>query len=338
MFYFDPFGTTAQENLLNFDIDKSHEHNYICFFDQEPINLEQHYSTLQALCTRGKTTTNKKPILVTSERDSQFVDQVCKSFNFESRYYFFHGWAALDWFRGYNRTFLNINQPNKKVSKTFINPNRIIGGARWHRLLMMYHIIKNGLQHNNISFPERCPVENISVLDLAQQFEEKCPGITEMSKNIDLFNRNFASEQGHPMRSYELDLFDESDQSLVYLVTETVFDGQRLHLTEKTFKPIALGMPFILVAPPHSLQYLRSYGFKSFSNYWDESYDLESDPFIRLEKIAKVLGDLDRLSSVQKNDLWQEVQPIVNHNYNHFYNGNFERVLWTELTEMLDGI
>jgi hypothetical protein len=33
--------------------------------------------------------------------------------------------------------------------------------------------------------------------------------------------------------------------------------GKRLHITEKTFKAIALEMPFVLVAPVGSLEYMR---------------------------------------------------------------------------------
>jgi hypothetical protein len=44
-------------------------------------------------------------------------------------------------------------------------------------------------------------------------------------------------------------------------------------LTEKALRPIACGQPFILAATPGSLQYLRSYGFKTFSGYIDETYD-----------------------------------------------------------------
>jgi hypothetical protein len=47
-------------------------------------------------------------------------------------------------------------------------------------------------------------------------------------------------------------------------VAETVFDT-RIHLTEKTLRPIACGHPFILAAGPGSLKYLQTYGFRTFS-------------------------------------------------------------------------
>jgi imidazoleglycerol phosphate dehydratase HisB len=139
------------------------------------------------------------------------------------------------------------------------------------------------------------------------------------------------------MHSCWLSLFDESAESLLYLVTETVATGQRHHLTEKTFKPIALGMPFVIVGTKGSLEYLRGYGFRTFDSIWDESYDQAEDD-VRIERIASLLRSLDELSVEAKQDLFNQCQEVVEHNWNHFYNGGFEAVLWKELNEMLNGI
>jgi predicted XRE-type DNA-binding protein len=97
-------------------------------------------------------------------------------------------------------------------------------------------------------------------------------------------------------------------------------------------------MPFVLVAPAHSLEYMRSYGFKTFDSVWDESYDSEIDDDKRLVMIADLLKQLDSMSTQQRQDLYTAAMPIVQHNYNHFYNGAFESTLWTELTAMIDRI
>jgi hypothetical protein len=148
---------------------------------------------------------------------------------------------------------------------------------------------------------------------------------------------NFAGETDHPMHSCWLSLFDESAESLLYLVTETVATGRRHHLTEKIFKPIALGMPFVVVGTQGSLEYLRSYGFKTFGDIWDESYDLAEDDE-RIKRIAELLKSLDVLSTKDKQDMFDQAREVIQHNWNHFYNGNFETVLWTELNEMLNAI
>jgi hypothetical protein len=75
----------------------------------------------------------------------------------------------------------------------------------------------------------------------------------------------------------------------IEVVLETLFDDSRLHLTEKSLRPIAVAQPFILAGTHGSLEYLRSYGFKTFGDVWDESYDLVEDPAERLIQIAELM-------------------------------------------------
>ena len=137
------------------------------------------------------------------------------------------------------------------------------------------------------------------------------------------------------MSSYHLTNFAEARDSLVYVATETVYFGRRQHLTEKTFKAIALEMPFILVAPAGSLAYLREYGFETFSPYIDETYDTIEDPIGRMEAVTQILTEIQARSAAEKLELWQNLLPRVEHNYRHFYRGDFADVLWAELTDML---
>ena len=344
---------------MNYGRDDFYEHNYIFFFDQEPIHLNIHMATFERIfelnidigsgyyvdrsnnnrairkIPRGKDFTNPG-YLVTSERDSENVEAVCNKFHWKPLYYFFHGWAALDWYRGYDRTFLITSLVDRKIAKTFIAPNRIIAGERQHRLEVLYHIFKNRMLDNHISCPETCPAENISIHDAIKPLASKYPDIESVFAQQTL-PINFAGETDHPMHSCWLSLFDECAESLLYLVTETVATGSRHHLTEKTFKPIAMGMPFVIVGTRGSLEYLRSYGFRTFEGIWDESYDLEEDS-VRIERIASLLRSLDELPAEAKQDLFEQAYEVIEHNWNHFYKGGFEDVLWKELQEMLASI
>lgn len=349
-FFCEPFGRSDPDSVMNYGRDDIHEHNYIFFFDQEPIHLRIHWVTFEKVrnynldITHGITV--PKPfhdsrirsagVLLTSERDSQNVEQVCSYFQWKPAYYFFHGWAALDWYRGYDKTFLIQPIRERTITKTFIAPNRIVAGERKHRLEMLYHIFKNGMTHNHISCPNTCPAENISIHEAIKPLVAKYPDIESVfaAQTLPI---NFANETDHPMHSCWLSLFDESAESLLYLVTETVATGRRHHLTEKTFKPIALGMPFVIVGTKGSLEYLRSYGFRTFGDLWDESYDSAEDD-VRIERIASLLRSLDELPQEAKQDLFDAAQEVIEHNWNHFYNGGFEAVLWTELNEMLNAI
>jgi hypothetical protein len=358
LWWCEPFGRTDPDSLVNYGNDSITEHNYTLLWDQEPIDLSIHQRTFEAVLTcnqdlhdrcDSRNMTNQlavdagyhKPLItdckigaiITSEKNSEYVQQVCEQFGWQHYYYFFHGWAALDWYRGYDRTFLIKPWQHRNINKTFLAPNRIVAGHRLHRLQMLYWIFKLNMTNNHISCPQTCPAENISILDAVQPLKSMYPDIESVFAQQTL-PMNFANETGHPMQSCWLDLFDQSAESLLYLVTETVATGHRHHLTEKTFKPIALGMPFIIVGTQGSLRYLRSYGFKTFGDLWDESYDDEPNDSLRIEKIAQVLKLLDRLEE-HRQDIFESAHEIIEHNWNHFYGGGFEAILWQELQDML---
>jgi hypothetical protein len=359
MWWCEPFGRTDADSLVNYGSDDIPEHNYTLLWDQEPIHLNIHMPTFESVIEKNQPMHDdcafknhrnnlamdagyKTPLktdhavgsIITSERDSDTVEAVCKQFGWKSYYYFFHGWAALDWYRGYDRTFLITPWQERTITQTFLAPNRIVAGEREHRLEMLYWIFKLGMTNNHISCPSVCPAENIAITDAIQPLKYKYPDIDSVFAEQSL-PRNFEGETDHPMHSCWLSLFDQSAESLLYLVTETVATGRRHHLTEKTFKPIALGMPFVIVGTQGSLRYLRSYGFRTFGDLWDESYDDEPNDHKRIEKIAQVLKLLDGLEE-HRQDIFDSAQEIVRHNWNHFYHGGFEAVLWKELQEMLN--
>ena len=347
MFFCEPFGRSDPDSLVNYGSDDMYEHNYTLLWDQEPIHLNVHTETFDAVvrknkdlylyiesCQRRKKSYVPIGSIITSEHDSDTVDLICKKYEWKSYYYFFHGWAALDWYRGYDRTFLIQPWQQRNISKTFLAPNRIVAGERHHRLEMLYWIFKLGLGTNHISCPAVCPAENIPIMDAVQPLKKKYSDIEKVFTEQSL-PRKFAGETDHPMQSCWLDLFDQSAESLLYLVTETVATGRRHHLTEKTFKPIALGMPFMIVGTQGSLRYLRSYGFRTFGDLWDESYDDEPDDSKRIEKIAQVLKQLEDLEE-HRQDIFDSAWDIIQHNWNHFYNGGFEAILWKELKDMLN--
>lgn len=340
VFFCDPPGTTSPDNLMNYGNDTT-ELNYVFLHDQEPIFLDVHEPLFDDVVQRNHDIQNENlknhKAIIHSEKNSEFVSELNRLYGWSDYYYFFHGWAALDWFRGYNHSYV-LNKPTeRKIKSSYISPNRIIAGKRDHRVLLFYKLLKEGINSAKISMPAICPYGNESILSIAKKFKHTYPDILDTLDSAAL-PWNFNNEQGHPMESFRLGLFNECNETLAYIVTETVFNGKRNHLTEKVFKPICMQVPFILISSAHSLSYLRSYGFKTFSDFWDESYDEEENDELRLEKAAKVATELDLLSPRQLNNMYNSMIPVLKHNYEHFYNGGFQSILWNELTTMLNNM
>jgi hypothetical protein len=346
MFFCDPPGNTSPGALFNHSCNGTVENDFVFFHDQEPIHLDTFKPLFDEVKIRSGDIggryqdnlwvwdfPNPAGHVIISEK-GKYVEDLCRQYGWQPHYYFFHGWAALDWYRGYNRSFLMTPPDQRQINRTFISPNRIIGGNRRHRLVILYHILRNGMMNNWISCPERCPVEGTHILDAAKTLTDAYPDAVEVFSGH-RFPINFPGETDSPMHSNQLSLFAESADTLLYLVTETVAHGRRLHLTEKTFKPICLRMPFIIAGTCGSLAYLRSYGFKTFGDLWDESYDDEINDDQRMEKIAWVLRGLDGTNQKEKQRLFDLARETCEYNYNHFYGGGFEQILWNELTGMM---
>jgi hypothetical protein len=353
LLYCDPPGHTGISNLFNKGGNRNQENNYVFIHDQEPVDVDLFGNLFDEIIRRNADILNdagsggfhvwpnvdhtKKKLpnigsVVVSEK-GEYVEKLCERYKWKSYYYFWHGWAALDWYRGYNRTFLMQPAEERNPTQTFMSPNRIIGGKRDHRVLFLYEVFKRNLGNNYVSAPLVCSEENVHINDIVKKY----------NLDVDVFEnarlpRTFPGEDTQVMSSYCLDNFNIAQDSMFYVPTETVYFGKRLHLTEKTFKPIAMEMPFILVAPAHSLEYLRSYGFQTFGSEIDESYDEEEDDLLRIQKVGKLLEDINSLSTAEKQHLYKYCAKIATHNYQHFYGGKFEQALWQEFKLMLSQI
>jgi hypothetical protein len=52
-------------------------------------------------------------------------------------------------------------------------------------------------------------------------------------------------------------------------------------------------MPFVIVATPHFLKYLKEIGFHTYDSLWDESYDDDLEYINRVDKIVDLCNNLD---------------------------------------------
>jgi hypothetical protein len=82
-------------------------------------------------------------------------------------------------------------------------------------------------------------------------------------------------------------------------------------ITEKTVKNLYIGKPFIVFSGVGSLAKIRSFGFKTFSPWIDESYDTIDNVYLRSEAVKK---EIDRLATVDLQELFDNILPILEHN------------------------
>lgn len=118
----------------------------------------------------------------------------------------------------------------------------------------------------------------------------------------------------------------------VEIVCETFLAGRTFYPTEKTWRPLICKTPFIVVGPGNHLANLRKLGFKTFNQWWDESYDEDVGLDNGKISIRNILSTIDRLAALDNRELvsmYNDMKPTLDHNYDVFMNlkeSDFNRV------------
>lgn len=118
--------------------------------------------------------------------------------------------------------------------------------------------------------------------------------------------------------NHKLTLLQHYNDIFVDVINETRFAQPTGNFSEKVFQAMQYKKPFILVAPPFTLQYVKSFGFKTFDNFWDESYDTIMDHEVRLSMIFKLIDDLDKKSISELKEMYINMGEVLNHNLKIF--------------------
>ena len=334
-----PYGSTLPENIESIitpSEDSKNRSPLFIFYDQEPIYGEFNYKLFDYIIDQY----DGPFLLVTTEKNSDRLDQIdnkYKKYGWKSVYYFHHAFAAADWFRGYRYDPLLIDPARRTLTKKYITFNRLTSGQRVYRSLLISELAKrNILEYGYVSYNDTCPDggsyrDNLLTSDLIPRTvaDEAVKHIDtiDLPLRIDYKNQNYI-----PNQSFVLSAIEQTQESFVYVVTETCYWDRKDHLTEKVFKPIVSQMPFIIVGPAHSLKYLRGYGFKTFDYWLDEGYDEIEDPFERMQAVTDLIEKICKYDIKDLEDMLREMRPTLDHNYRRFYSNGFLDQCWSELT------
>ena len=111
---------------------------------------------------------------------------------------------------------------------------------------------------------------------------------------------------------------DNFHNTFVSVVTETLIDENTLFISEKTWKPIYVGHPFIILGNPGTLAYLKKLGFKTFDKWWDESYDKIKNEHLRINKIVMIIESITKKSHNELVKVREEMEEVLIYNQNLF--------------------
>ena len=207
-----------------------------------------------------------------------------------------------------NRTSEIYNKLNKPYKFLFLN-----GRMRPHRKWLLLKLAEMNLLEQS----------------LYTNLDNKGASDRELSYMVDGFNRMTLDEPLHYLPpEYEVDLYKDQIDKLsnetnvkfhlfnnewgeayikpepyidtyFSLVTETVFSGTNSFRTEKIWKPIIMGHPWIAVANRGFYRDMHNMGFRTFSDVVNESFDLIDNPQDRIECIGTIVNALCSMDLTQ---------------------------------------
>jgi len=255
-------------------------------------------------------------------------------------------------FRNYdnfaNENVLNLDA-NMEFEKTFLCFN---GNNRYHRAGLVSELIYRGLNKDGyISYNIYDePSSNYNQYDNriidTSKGEDYINAKAEIIKHI---NRSKLTLDYKDATFWEDDRrFDENlyYKSAISIVTETFAahineiyhnEAHVLWTTEKVWKPIALGHPFIVLGSLNTMMYLQSEGYYTYYDIIDESYDKISNLPTRIDMICDEIERLSQLSKPELKKLIDTVYDFRKKNRELFYRKNHASKFYKLFKEMIYG-
>ncbi len=236
-------------------------------------------------------------------------------------------WKILThWHRDYFKNELTyVRDFNHICSKKYTN---IIGIYKSHRIYIASELHRNGYSHhgltnctpqtNHLDTGKTITTENESKRNYfyCDNIEDRFAELQPTFQVSDLNKLNKMS--AYDVNSSPLNWFADS---YFYISNETCFSNNwpysELFITEKTFKPIVHQMPFIIAGSAGTLKYLRSVGYETFPELFDESYDEEVDSNKRIQMIIKQIQRACNDPHIHKKIY--NMQDKLRHNRNIFF-------------------
>jgi hypothetical protein len=212
----------------------------------------------------------------------------------------------------------SIDAPRHNFAKKFLCLNRYNKQDRFYFIYQMYK--NNLLNEFNFSHGKVTSEDDFDIWGIWPWTE----GMSVFAKTTPhIYDSVFGpySINDNVFEFIEINLKHRQD-NYIYVVTESVFndnrpydffDGMTRDTSEKTWKPIALKMPFIMSHQPFALKRLRDIGYKTFHTIWDESYDEIVDCNKRMTAIVDLVKSLS--SREDFVDMIESCDDIVEHNF-----------------------
>ena len=207
------------------------------------------------------------------------------------------------------RRFLSLNRNLRPTKALFLL--RLMRDGLWDRGMISFGGVQTRRRRKGFAdgeleahlFGEK------AFADLNAELQSLLPRFEALGRRI------FRAEQFDPRYGPVMDeALAEYGQTWFSVIPETEMRDRPSRITEKPLKALMNFHPFMVLGNPGSLAMLRAYGFESYPQLFDESYDEELDPRRRFEMVYRQLERLCALDEAELDRLDRQIEETVIHN------------------------
>lgn len=287
--------------------------------------------------------------------DFDILNHWCKEYELpkESVYYFHGNLKVSDHDKNFNYVPMDLFPDWIDYNKESIVPFQADSDKnlflcynrrpRLHRIITICELMRNNLTNRGIySFGQRDskPLMNFESFFKNNYSSELLIEFYKLNRkvyieiDIDLLKNNPAN----------LVVPNHYKKTFVSIITETLTSDKTIFFSEKIYKSIAVGHPFMVVSSPGFLKELRNRGYKTFDRWFDESYDDLPKMEDRVFAIVKEVKRLSTLSLEELKSIREEMIPVLQHNQDvflnirktQFDNDHADHYMYTEIKKIWD--
>jgi hypothetical protein len=215
------------------------------------------------------------------------------------------------------------------------NQQRVFGAlynrATWNRMGLAGHLHVNYRDQSLINFRSN-PHDDIDrrLFEMQKLFEIDIDSAQSFLSAADSFPLQVEDRDGYTTgvstQKHTDQLAGFYPNFLIDIVAETFVNGRNFFPTEKTIRPMLLKKPFIIMGPKCNLIHLQQMGFKTFGSFWNEDYDGYGIKH-KYTKIINLIDTLSTRSTDQLAQMYADMQPILDHNYNLLIEKKFSKTV-----------
>lgn len=188
---------------------------------------------------------------------------------------------------------------------------------KFNRRFINYQLHKNDLFHKGLVSHVRIPYDSedshpyqVKMLQTRKDFN--------LSAYLDFGYRKHILDSDTPVSNPKIsDYLKIADKVCFELVLDSQIE-EYLMPTEKVFKPLLGKTPFLYIGSPYTLKYLKTLGFETFDQIFDESYDTE---LIYYDRVDIIIENMKRLCDLSLTDCAKHISladEICEYNHKYF--------------------